>query len=80
MRVGTGWQRRHPLGQERLVAGHPVFEVQRDQRILGAEAVVERLLGGAGGLGDQVDADGADAAPVEQLGRGREQALACGGE
>ena len=47
-----------------------------DQHILRGEVPIERHLVGAGRLGDRVDADRMDAAAIEQLARGREDALA----
>ena len=53
-------------------------ETRGDQRILRGEVAIERHLVGAGRLGDRVDADGMDAAAIEQLAGGREDALARG--
>jgi hypothetical protein len=72
------------LGEPReepvLPAGAPPGEVLRDESVLGAEPVVERLLGGAGLEGDEVDADGTDAARGEQRAGGVEEAVARRGE
>src|SRR5690242_19406393 len=64
--------------QEGLPAPRPATQVERDQLVLRAEPVVQRLLRGACGLGNEVDADGTDAPPVEQLGRRVEKSLASG--
>ncbi len=53
-------------------------ETRSDERILRGEVAIERHLVGAGRLGDRVDADGMDAAAIEQLASGREDALARG--
>ena len=57
-----------------------VLQVRDDQRLLRAEAVVEGLLRDAGRLGDRVDADGVDAAVVEEAGGGVEEAARTGRE
>ena len=49
-----------------LPEGGAATEVEHHQAVLGPEPVVERLLRGAGVLGDQLDADAADAALVEE--------------
>src|SRR5437588_443859 len=53
-------------------------EIFGQQFVLGGEMPVERHLVGAGGFRNRIDADGADAMPVEELGCRREQALARG--
>ena len=53
-------------------------ETRGDQHILRGEVTVERHLVGPGRLGDRVDAHGMDAATIEQLAGGREDALARG--
>ena len=51
-------------------------EARGDQHILRGEVAIQRHLVGAGRLGDRVDAHGMDAAAIEQLAGGREDALA----
>ena len=46
-----------------------------DQLVLRGEMAVERHLVGAGGLGDGVDADAADAMAIEQVARHRDDPL-----
>src|SRR5690606_31025589 len=48
----------------------PLGQVGGDQRVLGAEPVVDGLLGDPGLLGDELHADGVDAPLVEEPGRG----------
>ncbi len=65
-----------PGGEVLAPAVRPAQQVQRDEGVLGAEPVVERLLRGPGGVGDEVDAHGPDSAVVEELGGRREQSVA----
>src|ERR1700685_3222996 len=51
-------------------------KVFRDQRILGREAAVKAHLVGAGFLGNQVNADAANAVPIKELAGGVEDAIA----
>ena len=67
-------------GEELLPAQGAAAEVERHQRVLRSEPVVERLLRRARRLGDQVDADRADAPVVEQVRGGVEQAMAGRGQ
>jgi hypothetical protein len=53
-------------------------ETRGDQRILRREVAIERHLVGTGRLSDGVNADGMDAAAIEQFTGGREDALARG--
>src|SRR5215469_4181455 len=55
------------------------IEALGDEPVLAAELLVQRALGNAGLLADQIDADGPDALPVEQVGGGVQQPLARGG-
>ncbi|OUD88089.1 hypothetical protein BC477_08840 [Clavibacter michiganensis subsp. michiganensis] len=57
-----------------------VLQVRDHELLLGAEAVVDRLLGDAGGRGDRVDADHVDPPRVEELGRRVEHAAGSGCE
>src|SRR5262249_61076663 len=45
-------------------------EALGDEPVLAAELLVQRALGNAGLLAHQIDADGPDALPVEQVGGG----------
>lgn len=58
----------------------PPHEIDRDQRILRPEAVVQRFLGRAGKLGHRVDTDGPNPLLVEQLRRRGGDALTRGCE
>ena len=51
-------------------------ETRGDQHILRREVAIERHLVGTGRLSDGVNADGMDAAAIEQFAGGREDALA----
>jgi hypothetical protein len=53
-------------------------ETRGDQHILRREVAIERHLVGTGRLSDGVNADGMDAAAIEQFAGGREEALARG--
>ena len=53
--------------QERLPASSSTNEIQRDQRVLGPEAVIQRLLGRPRGFGEGVHPGRSDATVVEQL-------------
>ena len=54
----------------------PDVEEGQEHALLGAEVVVDGTRGAAGGLGHDVDRDGVDAVVGEELGGGREEALA----
>jgi hypothetical protein len=64
-RVGGG--ERIPGSVELL---RELAETRSDQHILRGEVAIERHLVGAGRLGDRVDADGMDAAAIEQFAGG----------
>jgi len=53
-------------------------QARRDQHILRGEVPIQRHLVGARRLGNRLDAHGMDAAAIEQLTRGRQDALARG--
>ena len=53
-----------------------VIEIFEDQIVLGIEVAVERHLVGAGGLGDGLDADAANAVAMKQILRRLDDAVA----
>src|SRR6516162_9397660 len=56
----------------------PISEIRHDEVILALEVTIEGHLGDLRPLDDAVDTRGADAIAIEQLVRGREDALARG--